>query len=81
MSVRVCHESVWAHCWRAIYQFISSGLILHKVGKLRMSLEGKAMLLCFLIYLKHTVVERSSAGPGATGEMRSGDILGVKVMG
>ena len=63
------------------YQFILRGLILQKVSRIEMCLETKAMLLCFLFCLKHTVVERSSAGPGATGEMRSGDILGVKVMG
>ena len=58
--------------------------VLQKVGRIRVCLEGKAMLLCFLFWLKHTKLKlklkRSSTSFRATGEGRSaGDILGVKV--
>ena len=59
----------------------SAGLLLQKVGRIRVCLEGKVMLLCFLFWLKHTVLKRSSTSFRATGEGRSaGDILGVKVI-
>ena len=47
----------------------------------RMSLESKAMLRCLPSCLKHTAIERSSTSPRVAGEMSSGDILDVKVVG
>ena len=62
-----CH-----HTLLESYQFIWRALILQKEGRIRMSLESKAMLSCFLSCLKHTVFEQSCASPRATGPVRWG---------
>ena len=62
------------------YQLVSRSLILQKMSRIKTCLESKAMLQCFPFCLKYTAIERSSTIPRATGEIRSGDILGVKVV-